>query len=123
MQQDNNTHVNPFAALSAFQTAQNQTTDRSRRRPTPEQGAALERLGHAIEYLIDEDLLNGDAVNSDVTEAVQLLSAASRQVYLSCAEATRESRGRAGRGALVLWKWLPASSSLLPVFRSRGQER
>ena len=119
--ENNNTHPNPFAALSEFQAAQSHASGRSRRKPTAEQGSALECLGHAIEYLIDESLLHDDAVDSDVTAAVQLLSAASREVYLSCAECSRENRGTA-RGALVLWRWLPASSSMLPVFRS-GQRR
>lgn len=123
MPERDNTQPNPFAALSEFQTAQTQAVGSPRRKPTPEEGAALECLGHAIEYLIDEGLLYRDSVNPDVTEAVQLLSSASRAVYLSCAESPRENRSRAGRGTLVLWKWLPASSSLLPVFRSREHGR
>lgn len=123
MQERDNTHPNPFASLSEFQATQSQAAGRPRRRPTPEQGAALECLGHAVEYLIDESLLSGDSIDPNITEAVQLLSAASREVYLSCVETPREARARSGRGALVLWKWLPSSSSLLPVFRSRGGGR
>ena len=124
MPQNHNTTPNPLTSLSEFQTAQSLASNRPRRRPTPEQGQALECLGHAVDYLVDESLLAGTSVDADVTEAVHLLSAASRAVYLCCAEIPRESRANAGRTTHVLWKWLPSSPSLLPVFRSReSQER
>lgn len=115
----NQTTPNPLTSLSEFQTAHGLVASRPRRRPTPEQGQALECLGHAIDYLVDESLLAGNSVNPHVTEAVHLLSAASRAVYLSCAEVPRDARSKGGRTTHVLWKWMPDSPSLLPVFRSR----
>ena len=119
MPQNDQKTTNPLTSLSDFQTAQNLAAGRPRRRPNPEQGQALESLGHAIDYLVDEALLAENALNADVTDAVHLLSSASRAVYLACAETPRDNQARAARNTLVLWKWLPDSTSLLPVFRSR----
>lgn len=60
-----------------------------RRRTTPEAGFALEILGHAIEYLADEyvheaGLLPSVHSSDPRVEAIQLLMAANRQVYLAC---------------------------------------
>jgi hypothetical protein len=58
------------------------------RRITPQAGRALEKLGHAIEYLADEFVhMDGSfrAPNAHV-EAVQLLMALDRQVYFECPE-------------------------------------
>ena len=124
MQQHKHHPLHPLSPLSEFQAAQGLAASRARRRPTPEQGAALECLGHAVEYLVDESLRSGDTIDPGVTEAVHLLSAASRAVYLSCAELPRTKEARAGRTTHVLWKWLPSSPPLLPIFRSREiQER
>ena len=59
-----------------------------RRRIGPEAGHALEKLGHAIEYLTDEFLHQGiDYSPSDPQmQAVQLLMALNRQVYFECPE-------------------------------------
>jgi hypothetical protein len=60
----------------------------SRRRITPEAGRALEKLGHAIEYLTDELVHRGDtlsASNPDMA-AMQLLMALNRQIYFECPE-------------------------------------
>jgi hypothetical protein len=59
-----------------------------RRRITPQAGRALEILGHAIEYLTDEFVHEGLDFSSknDQLEAVQLLMAINRQVYLECPE-------------------------------------
>lgn len=58
-----------------------------RRRPTPQQGRALEILGHAIEYLIDSEIRFSDAVPSKpVGDATRILMARSREVYAECAE-------------------------------------
>jgi hypothetical protein len=57
-----------------------------RRRISPEAGRALEILGHAIEYLSDEFVHSGgtlSALNAQV-EAVQLLMAINRKIYLAC---------------------------------------
>lgn len=69
-----------------------------RRRITPAAGHALEILGHAIEYLSDEFVRSGEpltAHNAQV-EAVQLLMAKNRQIYLACPESpTLAERWRA----------------------------
>jgi hypothetical protein len=62
-----------------------------RRQPTPESGRALEILGHAIEYLADEYAVDkrckGPLGNADPRiEAIQLLKALNRQIYLSSAQ-------------------------------------
>jgi hypothetical protein len=59
-----------------------------RRRITPQAGRALERLGHAIEYLTDEFEREGLAFSSqsEQLEAVQVLMALNRQVYFECPE-------------------------------------
>jgi hypothetical protein len=60
-----------------------------RRRISPEAGRALEILGHAIEYLSDEYAHHGGGftANDGQVEAVQLLMAVNRQIYLECPEA------------------------------------
>ena len=57
-----------------------------RRRITPRAGQALEKLGHAIEYLTDEFLYVATpfSANNPQLEAVQLLMALNRQVYFEC---------------------------------------
>ena len=60
--------------------------DSARRRITPQAGRALEILGHAIEYLIDEHIHDGMPISSskEQEEAVKLLMALNRQVYFEC---------------------------------------
>jgi hypothetical protein len=57
-----------------------------RHRITHQAGHALEKLGHAIEYLTDEFVHRGGEVSSSNGElqAVQLLMAKNRQVYFEC---------------------------------------
>ena len=57
-----------------------------RRYISPEAGHALEILGHAIEYLIDEFVHEGGnlCAPSGQLEAVQLLMARNREIYLAC---------------------------------------
>lgn len=58
-----------------------------RRRPGREQGEALERLGHAVEYLIDSRMfLTQVPYTSAEEEAVQLLMGLNRLVFESCPE-------------------------------------
>ncbi len=59
-----------------------------RRRITPRAGHALEKLGHAIEYLSDEFVYETRAVSANLAqlEAVQLLMALNREVYFECPE-------------------------------------
>jgi hypothetical protein len=57
-----------------------------RRRMSPESGRAIERLGHAIEYLTDEFVHDGceGGLNGYRVEAIQLLMSLNRQVYGEC---------------------------------------
>ncbi len=59
-----------------------------RRRISPQAGRALEILGHAIEYLIDEFIYTGGSFSarSPQLAAVQLLMAANREIYYACPE-------------------------------------
>jgi len=59
-----------------------------RRRIGPEAGHALEKLGHAIEYLTDEFVFHGEdiAPRNAQLEAVQLLMRINRQIYFACPE-------------------------------------
>ena len=56
------------------------------RRISPDAGRALEKLGHAIEYLTDEFVHAGGslAIHDPQLEAVQLLMAINREIYFSC---------------------------------------
>ncbi len=59
----------------------------SRRRILAEAGRALEILGHAIEYLADEYVHRGGgslSAQDPELEAMQLLMALNRQIYLEC---------------------------------------
>ena len=51
-----------------------------RRRTTPQQGRALEMLGHAIEYLVDSRLVEGGPNAAD-SRAIRTLMACSRSVF------------------------------------------
>ena len=57
-----------------------------RRRIGPEAGHALEKLGHAIEYLTDEFVHQRGEISAHngTLEAVQLLMSLNRQVYFDC---------------------------------------
>ena len=56
------------------------------RRIGPEAGRALEKLGHAIEYLTDEYVFSGGSLEAHdpQLDAVQLLMAINREIYFSC---------------------------------------
>ena len=58
-----------------------------RRRPSPQQGRALEALSHAIEYLVDSRMAQVDepATRGD-GEAINLLMRLNRNVFTECAE-------------------------------------
>ena len=51
-----------------------------RRRTTPQQGRALEVLGHAIEYLVDSRLPEGGPTSAE-NRALRILMACSRSVF------------------------------------------
>ena len=77
--------------LPLFATAQPRGSGRSparRRRISPAAGRAIEILGHAIEYLTDEFVHAGGfpAAHDPQIEAVQLLMALNREIYLACPE-------------------------------------
>lgn len=59
-----------------------------RRRITPAGGRALEKLGHAIEYLMDEDFHErpSSLTSCDRSVAVQVLMGLRRQVHLDAPE-------------------------------------
>lgn len=65
-----------------------QIARKHRRQITPQAGKALEKLGHAIEYLTDEFVESGASFNSNNSQlqAVQLLMALNREVYFECPE-------------------------------------
>jgi len=69
-----------------------------RRRPSMDQGQALEKLGRAIEYVYDSRVYqnSGELSPSDV-EAVQMLMRLSREVFVECREIVPARRG------LKLW--------------------
>lgn len=68
------------------------------RRPTMQQGRALETLSHAIEYLVDSRMF---LVNAPYTlaesDAVRILSRCSCEVFATCAEVVPVRR------RLLLW--------------------
>jgi hypothetical protein len=58
-----------------------------RRRPTRSQGHALEKLGHAIEYLVDSRVHRDVGISSPAESvAEQLLMRLSREVFAECEE-------------------------------------
>lgn len=63
-----------------------QATGGERRQISREAGQALEILGHAIEYLIDEYIAEGGAFSSrdPQVQAVRLLMRLNREIYLEC---------------------------------------
>ena len=58
-----------------------------RRRPTQTQGQALEKLGHAVEYLVDSRmvLIHEPSTRADA-EALDILMRLSRAVFAECEE-------------------------------------
>ena len=69
-----------------------------RRQISPEAGRALEILGHAMEYLVDEYLAdesvphllgNPLGYQDGRVEAASLLAAVNRQIYFACPEVPR----------------------------------
>jgi hypothetical protein len=57
-----------------------------RRRITRDAGRGLEKLGHALEYLIDEFVHDGCRFDEDNgrLQAIQLLASLNRQIYFEC---------------------------------------
>lgn len=69
-----------------FAVAEAATLHAARRRITPDAGRALEKLGHAIEYLTDEMVHRRDALSPGAPDmqAVQILMALNRSIYDEC---------------------------------------
>jgi hypothetical protein len=80
----------PRAAAPATSRAARSASHALRRRATVDQGRALEKLGHAIEYLIDSRLYGRSGspplYDPDDREAEQLLAHLSRTVFADCRE-------------------------------------
>ena len=58
-----------------------------RRRANPQQGRALETVGHAIEYLVDSRLFITSGLDERAEqEAAQILMRASRAIFAECVE-------------------------------------
>ena len=57
-----------------------------RRRITPEAGRGLEKLGHALDYLVDEFVHDGCRFTEDRSRlrAIDLLASLKHEIYFSC---------------------------------------
>ena len=75
--------LGPFPDFGGNQPARTPTP--IRKRTTPQQGHALETLGHAIEYLVDSRLFDQWESPADAA-AVHLLMGCSRAVFADCEE-------------------------------------
>lgn len=77
-------HPRPMLAASRGIPASRRAV---RRRPTQNQGHALEALGHAIEYLYDSQVYqNSGSLSPSDVEAVEILMRLSRAVFVECSE-------------------------------------
>src|SRR5271156_3574114 len=64
-----------------------------RRRSSPQQGRALEILGHAVEYLVDSRMFMVDRPTTRAdAEATQILMLLSREVFFECAAVVPPAR-------------------------------
>lgn len=70
----------PLRSFQPFDEEPRKPSPRPRPRQSPEQGRALEILGHAVEYLVDSRLFDQWETPADA-EAVHLLMACSRAVF------------------------------------------
>jgi hypothetical protein len=87
----------PLRGLDRAVAATPEKTNR-RRHITPEAGHAIEILGHAIEYLTDEYVLEAREISAHdpQVQAIQMLMALNRQIYYACpVEPTFKERLRA----------------------------
>jgi len=102
--------ISLIAPGSVLARRQRALPGKRRRMISPQEGRAIEILGRAIEYLSDEfavDCLDHSVpvgVMHPRLQAIELLMALNREIYLNCPEAP-------GMGER-LWRWL----------RFRGQE-
>lgn len=91
-------HVVPSTELAASFVDHQVPTRREPivRRPTPQQGLALEILGHSIEYLIDSNFYHQRATLPAVKEAIAILKQSNREVFARAPEVI-PARSRAAR--------------------------
>jgi hypothetical protein len=78
-------HGSPPVAVVAVVSRPEEKIKR-RRSISPQDGCALEMLGHAIEYLTDEFVHEGGSLchHDPRLDAIQLLMARNREIYLAC---------------------------------------
>lgn len=90
--------LTPTEILANYPEARPQTSrpHPARRRPSPQQGIALEILGHAIEYLADTNFYDQRADDPAVKEAIAILKQSNRDVFAAAPEIT-PVRARAAR--------------------------
>ncbi len=78
---------NPHAPTLTVPAPAAPRVDYIRRRGSLQQGRALEALGHAVEYLVDCGMFQGDELDGQANQAaVQILMRLSRAVFLECPE-------------------------------------
>ena len=78
-----------FAAIRGVPVPKLAAVRSNRRRSiNPESGHALEKLGHAIDYLTDEYVHEGGSFsrNDSELQAIELLMAVNREIYFACPE-------------------------------------
>ena len=82
------THSGFLSAHTSPAIARTASVTNRRRSISPSAGRALEILSHAIEYLTDEFIYAGGSLssNSPQLQAVQLLMAVNREIYMDCPE-------------------------------------
>ena len=78
--------MTPTEAAATFAVPVSPAREVVVRRPTPEQGMALEVLGHAIEYLVDTNFYHQRAEVPAVREAIAMLKQSSREVFAEAPE-------------------------------------
>jgi len=87
----------PIAAELGRSAAQQMTRAEAsssaiRRRPNYIQGIALEKLGHAIEYLIDSAMARGEGLTTDTHspefEAVRIMMRLNCEIFAECEPVT-----------------------------------
>ncbi len=73
-------HFSPTMSFTATPDLPPSRPQFTPRRTTPQQGRALEMLGHAVEYLVDSRLPDGGPLPSE-NQAIRILMACSRAVF------------------------------------------
>jgi hypothetical protein len=81
-------HTGLFPAQTSPAIVRTAGATNRRRSISPSAGRALEILSHAIEYLTDEYVYAGGSLSASnpQLQAVQLLMAVNRQIYMECPE-------------------------------------